>query len=110
MDGSAFARVPRKDSPGEGTCLGSDRLVFSVGQDAWLWDRILAIFICQDRRLALSIQIFEPWGEFMLAIQHIVVGHDLTRMRRHPPHAGDDASFDTAFDFVVGKVDPDGVD
>ena len=40
----------------------------------------------------------------MLAVEHLVIGDDLTRMSSHPAHRGGDTGGHAAFDFPIGTL------
>ena len=83
------------------------RMMGSIGQaiplelalrdDAWLWDRILAIRAGQQRRGGIKCQLVDMGSKLMVAVENLIVRDHLARMGSHAAHRADQAGLSPRF-------------
>src|SRR5687767_14980036 len=66
--------------------------------------RILAIGTGLQRRGGVGSQLIQIRREFMIAVEDLVVGDDLTRVSGHPAHRRDQAGLGAALGLVEGLI------
>lgn len=84
--------------------------VFPALQDARLWGGVSAVRPRLQRGCRVHRQLVRAGGELVLAVEHLVVGHDLPGVDGHAAHRGHEAGCGAAFGLIVGLVVANGVD
>src|SRR5260370_28892330 len=83
-------------------------LVLSSSNKTGVGHRILTIGPGRQRSGSVHRELVHAWREFVLAIEYLVEGDNLTGVGGHAAHGGHQAGFRAALHFVVRLVLTDG--
>src|SRR5439155_13212445 len=82
----------------------SARSILARVLDPRLRDRVFAVRVRHDRRRAGRGQLVHVRRELVFAVEHVLEGDGLTRVRGHPAHAAYQTRLGAAADLVVRLV------